>query len=117
MPRLFVIVVLLLAACSRGFSDDLIQRLQNDIKAHYEKEEPLGLIGFKVVDVAFVRANDYELTGYAKMQPAAKGQGVTLQVQLNCTAHMDRHNRSVIWQCEPSGGMTPVRPTKNASAQ
>ena len=109
MQRLFflIVMVLLLAACSRGFSDDDIERLQQDIKAHYEKEEPLGLLGFKVVDVEFVRANDYELTGYAKMQPAAKGQVVTLQVQLNCTAHMDRQNRSVIWQCQPSGGVTP----------
>jgi hypothetical protein len=127
MPRLFVIVVLLLAACSRGFSDDDIESLKKDIKAHYEKEEPLGLLGFKVVDVAFVRANDYELTGYAKMQPvekgrvvtlpAAKRQVMTLQVQLNCTAHMDRQNRSVIWQCDPAGGVTPVPTTKNASAQ
>ena len=114
MPRLFlIVVVLLVAACSRGFSDDDIESLKKDIKAHYEKEEPLGLIGFKVVDIAFVRADDYELTGYAKMQPAAKGQVVTLQVQLNCTAHMDRQNRSVIWQCDPSGGMTPVPTTKN----
>jgi hypothetical protein len=122
-----VLVVLLLAACSRGFSDDDIESLKKDIKAHYEKEEPLGLIGFKVVDVAFVRANDYELTGYAKMQPAekgqvvtrpaAKGQVMTLQVQLDCTAHMDRQNRSVIWQCQPSGGITPVPTTKNSSTQ
>jgi hypothetical protein len=127
MPRLFLFVLLLLAACSRGFSDDDIESLKKDIKAHYEKEEPLGLMGFQVVDVAFVRANDYELTGYAKMQPVAKGQVVTLpaakgakgqvmtlQVQLDCTAHMDRQNRSVIWQCQPSGGgVTPLPTTKN----
>lgn len=118
MPRLFlIVVVLLLAACSRGFSDDDIESLKKDIKAHYEKEEPLGLLGFKVVDVAFVRSNDYELTGYAKMQPAAKGRGMTkgqsltLQVQVDCTAHMDRQNRSVIWQCQPSG-VTPLPTTK-----
>ena len=114
MPRLcLLVVVLLLAACSRGFSDDDIESLKRDITAHYEKEEPLGLLGFKVVDVAFVRANDYELTGYAKMQPAAKGQGLTLQVQLNCTAHMDRQNRSIIWQCQPAGAVTPLPTTKN----
>jgi hypothetical protein len=127
MPRLcLLVVVLLLAACSRGFSDDDIESLKRDITAHYEKEEPLGLLGFKVVDVAFVRANDYELTGYAKMQPVEKGrvvtlpaakgqkgQAMTLQMQLDCTAHMDRQNRSVIWQCQPSGGgVTPLPTTK-----
>jgi hypothetical protein len=118
MPRLFVIVVLLLAACSRGFSDDDIESLKKEIKAHYEKEEPLNLgIGFKVTEIAMVRANDYELTGYAKMQPAAKGEVAPLQLQLNCTAHMDRQNRSVIWQCQPSGAMTPLPTTKNASTQ
>jgi hypothetical protein len=104
MARLFLLVVLLLAACSHGFTDDDIQRLQQDIKEHYEKEQGKELgIGFKVVDVALIRTNDYELTGYAKVEPKAKGQVVPLELQLNCTARMDQQNRSVIWQCKPSG--------------
>jgi hypothetical protein len=114
MPRLsLIVVVLLLAACSRGFSDDDIQRLQQDIKEHYEKEQKDLGFGFKVVDVALVRTNDYALTGYAKVQPAAKGEVAPLQLQLNCTAQMDKQNRSVIWQCQPSGALTPMPTTKN----
>ena len=66
-----------------------------------------------MVDVALIRANDYALTGYAKVQPAAMGGVAPLQLQLNCTAQMDKQNRSVIWQCQPSGALTPVPTTKN----
>jgi hypothetical protein len=108
MPRLFlIVVVLLLAACSPGFTDDEIQRLQTDIKEHYEKEQgkELGL-RYKVLDVALIRANDYELTGYAKVEPQVKGMKsgpLHLQLQLSCSARMDQQNRSVIWQCKPPG--------------
>jgi hypothetical protein len=57
-----------------------------------------------VTDVAMIRANDYELTGYAKVTVAGLGPAPFLPLQLNCTARMDRQNRSVIWQCQPPAG-------------
>jgi len=106
---MLLIVVFLLAACSHGYSftDQDIQRIQNDMKAKYEKQikeipVPMPKGGKVTTDAALIRVNDNELTGYVSMElkTGAKADDPVLRWQYNCKAQMDKQNGSIIWQCQ-----------------
>ena len=83
------LVVVVLAACESGFTDEDIEQAKKSIRAEYAKKS-----GVKVVDVQLIKESPRKLSGFVKFRI-----GGSPIIMSDCTATWGE-NGQYIWRCQ-----------------
>jgi hypothetical protein len=97
MKKILISTILLslLFGCSKGFKQEEIKSIENEIKQSYIKK------GWHEVEVTLVKNSDYQLTGFVKGisgQLSYYLQVIPLTASCNVTKDMD--SNKYFWTCK-----------------